>query len=225
MPARPRRTAHRRSATSRRYAYTRPAAPPCAHVRPPAQRSAAAYILARQATGLLQRTRLHVTLTCQSWHAKNARHMLLDVVDFVGPALLIVGSRGMGQLKRSSRVSLAEAGIDRGARSVDQDVEHMRDEVHEDDQWDTTVPLWNAKMNTKLHMLAGPDDSVHSVAFSSTSKLVIFGSYDESVRIWNVNMGAELRVLRGHIDYVYSVAFSTDDKRIVPGSDSKTVQI
>jgi hypothetical protein len=151
--------------------------------------------------------------------------MLLDVVDFVGPALLIVGSRGMGQLKRTSCVSLAEAGIDRVARSVNQDVEHLRDEVHEDDQWDTTVPLWNAKMNAELHMLAGHDGSIHSVAFSPDNKLIIFDSCDESVRIWNVKMGAELRVLRGHIDYVHSVAFSTDDKRIVSCSDHKTAQI
>jgi nucleotide-binding universal stress UspA family protein len=61
------------------------------HSRPPAQRSAAAYILARQATGLLQRMRLHAVNS--TWH------MLLDVVYFVGPALLMVGSRGMGQLK------------------------------------------------------------------------------------------------------------------------------
>jgi hypothetical protein len=57
------------------------------------------YILVRQATALLQRTRLHVTITCQAWHAKNARHMLLDIVDFVDPSMLIVGSRGLGQLK------------------------------------------------------------------------------------------------------------------------------
>ena len=36
-----------------------------------------AYILVRQATSLLQRTALHVTVACQAWHAKNARHMLL----------------------------------------------------------------------------------------------------------------------------------------------------
>ncbi len=41
------------------------------------QRQGLAYILARQATGLLQRTKLNVTLRCQAWHAKNSRHMLL----------------------------------------------------------------------------------------------------------------------------------------------------
>lgn len=81
-----------------------------------------AYILVRQATSLLQRTALNVTIACQAWHAKNARHMLLgepfsrlaalcvtfahtstrpytDIVDYVEPVMLIVGSRGLGNLK------------------------------------------------------------------------------------------------------------------------------
>lgn len=41
------------------------------------QRQGMAYILVRQATSLLQRTNLNVTIACQAWHAKNARHMLL----------------------------------------------------------------------------------------------------------------------------------------------------
>ncbi|KAJ7935590.1 hypothetical protein B0H13DRAFT_1590360 [Mycena leptocephala] len=63
------------------------------------ERQGLAYILCRQATGLLQRTRLNVTVVCQAWHAKNARHMLLDIVDYHEPQMLIVGSRGLGQLK------------------------------------------------------------------------------------------------------------------------------
>lgn len=50
-------------------------------------------------TELLQRTRLHITVTCQTLHAKNARHMLLDLIDFLEPTMAIVGSRGLGQLK------------------------------------------------------------------------------------------------------------------------------
>ncbi|KAF7291589.1 Usp domain-containing protein [Mycena chlorophos] len=63
------------------------------------ERQGLAYILCRQATGLLQRTKLNVTVVCQAWHAKNARHMLLDIVDYHEPTMLIVGSRGLGQLK------------------------------------------------------------------------------------------------------------------------------
>ena len=75
-----------------------------------------AYILVRQVTGLLQRTKLNVSVACQAWHAKNARRMLLgtckprcdqewdlrvvlDIIDFEEPAMVIVGSRGLGKLK------------------------------------------------------------------------------------------------------------------------------
>lgn len=153
-----------------------PAAPNTADrtlkVRSQQERQAMAYILVRQATALLQRTKLNVTVICQAWHAKNSRHMLLDVVDYVEPSMLIVGSRGLGQLKgillgstshyliqkcsvpvmvarrrlrkppkraahlsqKRARVSLAEAGIDRVASRVDQDVAHMREEVDHDDE-------------------------------------------------------------------------------------------
>ncbi|KAI0372192.1 hypothetical protein BV20DRAFT_1050948 [Pilatotrama ljubarskyi] len=63
------------------------------------ERQALAYILVRQATGLLQRTRLNVSIQCQAWHAKNSRHMILDIVDHYEPVMLIVGSRGLGNLK------------------------------------------------------------------------------------------------------------------------------
>jgi nucleotide-binding universal stress UspA family protein len=135
------------------------------------ERQGLAYILVRQATGLLQRTKLNVSVACQAWHAKNSRHMLLDIVDYNEPTMLIVGSRGLGQLKgillgstshyliqkcsvpvmvarrrlkrpprhsahlstHRTHVSLAEAGIDRMAAKVDQDVQVMRDEIERDD--------------------------------------------------------------------------------------------
>ena len=55
--------------------------------------------LVRQVTSLLQRTRLQITATCQYLHAKNARHMLLDMIDFLEPTMAIVGSRGLGEIK------------------------------------------------------------------------------------------------------------------------------
>lgn len=63
------------------------------------ERQSTAVLLSRQVTGLLSRTRLNITVTCQALHAKNARHMLLDLIDFLEPTLVIVGSRGLGQLK------------------------------------------------------------------------------------------------------------------------------
>ncbi|CAO1628227.1 unnamed protein product [Parajaminaea phylloscopi] len=62
-------------------------------------RQSMALVLARQATALLQRTKLAVKITCQALHAKHSRHMLLDLIDFFEPTMVIVGSRGLGSLK------------------------------------------------------------------------------------------------------------------------------
>lgn len=137
------------------------------------ERQTLAYILVRQVIGLLQRTQLNVTVACQAWHAKNSRHMLLDIIDHLEPTMLIVGSRGRGQIKgillgstshylvqkcsvpvmvarrrlrkpprraahlspHRARVSLAEAaGVESVTPKVDQEVEHMRDELQRDEE-------------------------------------------------------------------------------------------
>ncbi|GAA98714.1 uncharacterized protein L969DRAFT_91365 [Mixia osmundae IAM 14324] len=55
--------------------------------------------LAKIATSLLERTRLNVQITCQAVHAKNSRHMLIDMIDFLEPTMVIIGSRGLAKLK------------------------------------------------------------------------------------------------------------------------------
>jgi len=63
------------------------------------ERQALASLLVRQATSLLQRTKLNITVTCQALHAKNARRLFLDVIDLVEPTMVIVGSRGLNRVK------------------------------------------------------------------------------------------------------------------------------
>ena len=88
-----------------------------AKLRNQQDRQALVNLLVRQTTSLLQRTKLHVTVRCQAIHAKNSRHMLLgeccvshyhqlhqlgyplDIIDYLNPTMLIVGSRGIGKLK------------------------------------------------------------------------------------------------------------------------------
>ena len=55
--------------------------------------------LCHQAFVLLQRTRLNVKIGCQSVHSINARHMLLDIIDFYSPTMVIVGSRGVDGIR------------------------------------------------------------------------------------------------------------------------------
>ncbi|ORY91609.1 hypothetical protein BCR35DRAFT_298845 [Leucosporidium creatinivorum] len=63
------------------------------------ERQANALMLSRQATALLERTRLNVTIICQAIHAKVPRHMLIDMIDYHEPTLVIVGSRGLAKIK------------------------------------------------------------------------------------------------------------------------------
>ncbi|GAA5986757.1 hypothetical protein JCM10908_000883 [Rhodotorula pacifica] len=63
------------------------------------ERQAAALALARQTTTLLERTRLNVRIYCQAIHAKVPRHMLIDMIDYLEPTLVLVGSRGLTKLK------------------------------------------------------------------------------------------------------------------------------
>ncbi|KAM0746397.1 adenine nucleotide alpha hydrolases-like protein [Meredithblackwellia eburnea MCA 4105] len=58
-----------------------------------------ASMLSRQATALLERTRLNVRVLCQCIHAKNVRHMLLDMIDYHEPTMVIVGTRGLKKVK------------------------------------------------------------------------------------------------------------------------------
>ncbi|CAE6509474.1 unnamed protein product [Rhizoctonia solani] len=63
------------------------------------ERHTLTYLLCRQVTGLLQRTRLNVRVFCQAIHSKNSRRMLLDLIDYTEPTMAIVGSRGLNALK------------------------------------------------------------------------------------------------------------------------------
>ncbi|GAA5841211.1 hypothetical protein JCM9279_000580 [Rhodotorula babjevae] len=63
------------------------------------ERQAACLQLARGATALLERTRLNVRIVCQAIHAKVPRHMLVDMIDYLEPTLVLVGSRGLTRLK------------------------------------------------------------------------------------------------------------------------------
>ncbi|KAH7104239.1 adenine nucleotide alpha hydrolases-like protein [Auriculariales sp. MPI-PUGE-AT-0066] len=70
-----------------------------AKLRNQKERESHAHAISRQVVTTVQRTRLHVTVSCQAWHAKNPRHHILDLIDLIEPVMLIVGSRGLSDLK------------------------------------------------------------------------------------------------------------------------------
>ena len=94
-----------------------------AKLRSQQERQGMAYILCRQATSLLQRTRLNVTIACEAWHAKHARHMLL------GSHLSIQSGRALTRLRLAqissiisirscSSLARAVSAISRGTTSL-----------------------------------------------------------------------------------------------------------
>ncbi len=69
-----------------------------AKLRNQKERQTTALVLVKQTTALLNRTQLHVTVTAQALHAKNAKHLMIDLIDHINPTLVVMGSRGLGKL-------------------------------------------------------------------------------------------------------------------------------
>ncbi|SGY80290.1 BQ5605_C008g05349 [Microbotryum silenes-dioicae] len=63
------------------------------------ERQASCLAISRQATALLEKTSLNVSIYCQAIHAKVPRHLLVDLIDYVEPTMVIIGTRGLSKIK------------------------------------------------------------------------------------------------------------------------------
>ncbi|SCV71046.1 BQ2448_3808 [Microbotryum intermedium] len=63
------------------------------------ERQASCLAISRQATALLEKTSLNVSIYCQAIHAKVPRHLLVDLIDYVQPTMVIIGTRGLSKIK------------------------------------------------------------------------------------------------------------------------------
>ncbi|NJS09874.1 MAG: hypothetical protein HC789_05555, partial [Microcoleus sp. CSU_2_2] len=64
-----------------------------------------------------------------------------------------------------------------------------------------------------------------SVAFSSSSEIVVSGSVDGTVRLWDISTGECLKILQGHTSRINYVAFSSNGKIIAACSRDGTIRL
>ena len=83
------------------------------------------------------------------------------------------------------------------------------------------------QVSREINRLAGHEDWVMSVAFSSDGQRIVSSSRDGTLRLWNAQTGASIGqpFAAGDRDGVYSVALSPNGQRIVSGSNDGTLRL
>ena len=69
------------------------------------------------------------------------------------------------------------------------------------------------------------DDTVKSVAFDPTGRLVLTGSQDNKARLWDAMSGEMVRSFEGHEDWVNTAVFDAGGARIVTSSNDGTARL
>jgi WD40 repeat protein len=74
----------------------------------------------------------------------------------------------------------------------------------------SNLRVWDARTGEGERVLAGHQEQVYAVAWSTDSKRLASASQDGTIRVWDPDTGASVLTLTGHAGHVQAVAWSLD---------------
>uniref|UniRef100_A0A0E0FR10 TFIID subunit TAF5 NTD2 domain-containing protein n=1 Tax=Oryza nivara TaxID=4536 RepID=A0A0E0FR10_ORYNI len=90
---------------------------------------------------------------------------------------------------------------------------------------DSTIRLWNTKLNANLVCYKGHNYPVWDVQFSPVGHYFASASHDRTARIWSMDKIQPLRIMAGHLSDVDCVQWHVNCNYIATGSSDKTVRL
>ncbi|KAK4275863.1 hypothetical protein QN277_018877 [Acacia crassicarpa] len=90
---------------------------------------------------------------------------------------------------------------------------------------DSTIRLWNTKLNANLVCYKGHNYPVWDVQFSPVGHYFASASHDRTARIWSMDRIQPLRIMAGHLSDVDCVQWHANCNYIATGSSDKTVRV
>mmetsp|Transcript_2815 Transcript_2815/g.8062 ORF Transcript_2815/g.8062 Transcript_2815/m.8062 type:complete len:391 (-) Transcript_2815:118-1290(-) len=90
---------------------------------------------------------------------------------------------------------------------------------------DCTVKIWNGTSGAHKATLAGHDQGISDVAWSSDSRFLASASDDKTINLWDATKGVQVLGLKGHTSYVFCVNFNRQSNLLVSGSFDENVKI
>lgn len=90
---------------------------------------------------------------------------------------------------------------------------------------DSTIRLWNTKLNANLVCYKGHNYPVWDVQFSPMGHYFASSSHDRTARVWSMDRIQPLRIMAGHLSDVDCVQWHANCNYIATGSSDKTVRL
>lgn len=85
--------------------------------------------------------------------------------------------------------------------------------------------IYDAESGALLHSLRGHTDTITSVAFSFSGRILASSSRDQTIRLWDARSGSHLCTLQGHTSTVSRIAFSPDGQTLASAGRDSSVRL